>query len=141
MRTSSTRDDVKSMWKVVGGSALLASMCCFPSVVLVLFGLASVSTAASLSDTLYLGTGGFWWFRGTLNIVSLLCVIAGLVVYFRKQGICTLNDAKRQRQRVVNTSLLVVIIFVLTYLVFNYVILTEVGIALNLPWESSRFWT
>ena len=39
-----------------------------------------------------------------------------------------------------NTSLLVVLIFILSYLVFNYVILTEVGIALNLPWESSRFW-
>jgi hypothetical protein len=28
----------------------------------------------------------------------------------------------------------------LLYLLFNYVILTEVGIALDLPWESSRFW-
>ena len=124
----------------MGGSAILASMCCLPSVVLVLFGLASVSTAASLSDTLYWGTGGYWWFRGTLNLVSFLCVVVGLVVYFRNQGICTLDEAKRQRQRVMNTSLLVVLIFILSYLVFNYVILTEVGIALNLPWESSRFW-
>ena len=124
----------------MGGSAILASMCCLPSVVLVLFGLASVSTAASLSDTLYWGTGGYWWFRGTLNLVSFLCVVVGLVVYFRNQGICTLDEAKRQRQRVMNTSLLVVLIFVLSYLVINYVILTELGIALNLPWESSRVW-
>lgn len=141
MSNSSTRQDVRSLWKVMGGSALLASMCCFPSVVLVLFGLASVSTAAALSDTLYWGTGGYWWFRGALNLVSLCCVIAGLVMYFRNQGICTIDEAKRQRQRVVNTSLLVVVIFLLTYLLFNYVILTEVGIALNLPWESSRFWS
>ncbi len=141
MSEGNTRDDVRSLWKLMGGSALLASMCCFPSVVLVLFGLASVSTAASLSDTLYWGTDGFWWFRGTLNVISLGCVIAGLVVYFRSQGICTLNDAKRQRNRVVNTSLVVLIVAIMSYLVFNYVILTEIGIALDLPWESSRFWT
>jgi hypothetical protein len=63
------------------------------------------------------------------------------VVYFRRQGICTLDDAKRQRNRVVNTSLVVLIVAISTYLVFNYVILTEIGIALDLPWESSRFWT
>ena len=140
MVNPTSTEDVRSLWKVMGGSAILASMCCLPSVVLVLFGLASVSTAASLSDTLYWGTGGYWWFRGTLNLVSFLCVVVGLVVYFRNQGICTLDEAKRQRQRFMNTSLLVVLIFVLSYLVINYVILTELGIALNLPWESSRVW-
>jgi len=42
----------KSLIKLISGSALIASMCCLPSVVLVLFGLASVSSAAALSDTL-----------------------------------------------------------------------------------------
>ena len=36
---------------------------------------------------------------------------------------------------------MVLIVAILTYLVFNYIILTEIGIALDLPWESSRFWT
>jgi hypothetical protein len=67
-------------------------------------------------------------------------VVLGLVLYFRKDGICTLDEAKRQRKRILNTSLLVFLLFAATYIVFNFVILTEIGVALNLPWESSRLW-
>ena len=49
----------KSLIKLISGSAIIASMCCLPSVVLVLFGLASVSSAAALSDTLYWGGDGY----------------------------------------------------------------------------------
>lgn len=115
-------------------------MCCLPSVVLVLFGLASVSSAAALSDTLYWGGDGYEWFRPTMLAIASLSVIVGLVIYFRNRGICTFDDVKRQRRKVVNTSLLIVIIAYLSYLLFNYVILTEVGILLGLEWESSRFW-
>lgn len=132
--------DVKSLWKWIGGSAFLASMCCFPSVVLVLFGLASVSSAAALSNDLYWGTNGMGWFRPLLLSLSAALVTLGLVLYFRKNGICTLDEVKRQRRRVVNTSLLVFLLFAVTYVVFNFVILTEIGVALNLPWESSRLW-
>ena len=132
--------DVKSLWRWIGGSAFLASMCCFPSIVLVLFGLASVSTAAALSNDLYWGTNGMGWFRPTLMMLSVVMVSAGLVFYFRKQGICSLDEAKQQRQRIINTTLVVFILSALAYTVFNFVILTEIGIALDLPWESSRLW-
>ena len=132
--------DVKSLWRWIGGSAFLASMCCFPSIVLVLFGLASVSTAAALSNDLYWGTNGMGWFRPTLMMLSVIMVSAGLVFYFRKQGICSLDEAKQQRQRIINTTLVVFILSALAYTVFNFVILTEIGIALDLPWESSRLW-
>jgi len=132
--------DIKALWKYIGGSAFLASMCCFPSVVLVFFGLASVSSAAALSNDLYWGTNGMGWFRPLLSAVSVLLVLVGLILYFRSEGICTLDQAKKQRTRIVNTSLVVLILSTLIYLVFNYVVLTEVGIALDLPWESSRFW-
>jgi len=62
------------------------------------------------------------------------------VIYFRNRGICTFDDVKRQRRKVINTSLLIIIIAYLSYLLFNYVILTEIGILLGLEWESSRFW-
>ena len=140
MSGEATANDVRSLWKLIGGSAFMASMCCFPSVVLVLFGLASVSTAAALSDNLYWGYNGMGWFRPLLLIASTMMVVVGLVVYFRKEGICSLNEAKRQRQRVINTSLFVGTFTVALYIVFNYVILTELGIALELPWESSRLW-
>jgi len=132
--------DIKALWKYIGGSAFLASMCCFPSVVLVFFGLASVSSAAALSNDLYWGTNGMGWFRPLLSAVSVVLVLVGLILYFRSEGICTLDQAKKQRTRIVNTSLVVLILSTLIYLVFNYVVLTEVGIALDLPWESSRFW-
>jgi len=73
-------------------------------------------------------------------MLSVIMVSAGLVIYFRKQGICSLDEAKQQRQRIINTTLVVFILSALAYTVFNFVILTEIGIALNLPWESSRLW-
>ena len=52
----------KGLWKWISSSAIVASMCCLPSVVMVMFGLASVSTAAALSQILFTGaktgTGG-----------------------------------------------------------------------------------
>jgi len=133
-------NDIKALWKWIGGSAFLASMCCFPSIVLVMFGLASVSSAAALSNDLYWGTNGMGWFRPLLTTVSLAFVITGLVLYFRRQGVCSMDEVKRQRTRILNTSLVVITLSIVTYLVFNFVILTELGIAVNLPWESSRFW-
>ena len=132
--------NTKSLIKLISTSTIIASMCCLPSVVLVLFGLASVSTAAALSDTLYWGGEGYDWFRPTMLAVATLSVIIGLVVYCRNRGICTFDDVKRQRRKVINTSLLVLITAYVSYLIFNYVILTEVGILLGLEWESSRFW-
>ena len=140
MEEGHVSNDVKSLWKWIGGSAFLASMCCFPSVVLVLFGLASVSSAAALSNDLYWGTNGMWWFRPLLLTLSAGLVALGLVLYFRSDGICSLDEVKRQRKRIINTSLLVFSLSTIVYILFNFVILTEIGVALNLPWESSRLW-
>ena len=134
------KSDVRSFIKLISTSTIIASMCCLPSVVLVLFGLASVSSAAALSDTLYWGGEGYEWFRPTMLAIASMSVIIGLVIYFRTRGICTFDDVKRQRRKVINTSLLIIIIAYLSYLLFNYVILTEIGILLGLEWESSRFW-
>ncbi len=140
MGEGTVSNDVKSMWRWIGGSAFLASMCCFPSVVLVMFGLASVSSAAALSDDLYWGTNGMAWFRPALVALSALLVAIGLVLYFRNDGICTMDEVRRQRKRIFNTSLVVFTLSTLTYIVFNFIILTELGVALDLPWESSRLW-
>ena len=142
--TVSQQNPVRVLWKYIAGSTIVASLCCLPSVVLVMFGLATVSTGAALSDTLYWGGEGFGWFRGTMLLIALTCVVTGLVFYFRNQGICTLDQAKRERRRIINTSLIVLSSTYVIYLLFNYVFLTELGIAVGLPWESSRdsymFW-
>ena len=62
--------NVKSIVKLISTSTIIASMCCLPSVVLVLFGLASVSSAAALSDTLYWGGEGYEWFRPTMLAIA-----------------------------------------------------------------------
>ena len=116
-------------------------MCCLPSVLLVLFGLSSVSAAAALSDTLYWGLDGWGWFRPTLLALSVTFLGLGLVVHFRREGICTLDDVKRQRRALLNTTMAAFSVATTLYLLVNYVLLTEAGIALGLPWESSRFWT
>tara|TARA_B100000123_G_C25524580_1_gene338229 strand:+ start:314 stop:634 length:321 start_codon:yes stop_codon:yes gene_type:complete len=105
-----------------------------------MFGLASISSAAALSNDLYWGTNGMGWFRPLLLVLSTLLVLIGLVMYFRKEGICSLDEARRQRKRILNTSLLVLSLSLVSYIVFNFVILTEIGVALDLPWESSRLW-
>ena len=94
-------NNVKSLVKLISTSTIIASMCCLPSVVLVLFGLASVSTAAALSDNLYWGGEGYEWFRPTMLAVASASVFIGLFIYFRNRGICTFDDVKRQRRKVI----------------------------------------
>ena len=137
---SDEQESTRSLWKLVASSSIIASMCCLPSVVLVMFGIATVSTGAALSDTLYWGEDGYSWFRPLMLTIASITVITGLVFYFRNQGICTIDQAKRQRRKIINTSILVIIVSYFSYLILNYVILTEIGILFGLPWESSRVW-
>ena len=137
---SNEQESTRSLWKLVASSSIIASMCCLPSVVLVMFGIATVSTGAALSDTLYWGEDGYSWFRPLMLTIASITVITGLVFYFRNQGICTMDQAKRQRRKIINTSILVIIVSYFSYLILNYVILTEIGILFGLPWESSRVW-
>ena len=125
----------KGLWKWITSASILATMCCLPSVVLVMFGLASVSTAAALSDTLYWGPFRWWLFAATALFLGY-----GLYRHFKSDGICTIDDVKRERQKVVNTTLLAFTIAIIGYLIFNYVILELIGIAVGLPWEEDAFW-
>ena len=122
--------------KLVAASAVTASLCCLPSVIWVMFaGSTAIVAADQLSNDLY-----YSWVRFALYGVSLSMLAYGLVLYFRNQGVCTLDDAKRERRKVVNTSLAVFTAAIITYLVWNFVILEIVGIAIGLPWEDSAFW-
>tara|TARA_B100001250_G_C19605352_1_gene702488 strand:- start:433 stop:741 length:309 start_codon:yes stop_codon:yes gene_type:complete len=98
-------------------------------------GSSAIVAADQLSNDLY-----YSWVRFALYGVSFCMVAYGLVLYFRNQGVCTLDDAKRERRKVVNTSLAVFTAAIIAYLVWNFVILEIVGIAIGLPWEDSAFW-
>lgn len=114
------------LFSVVGG--LIGGLCCLTPIVLVLFGLASVAVAADLGNVLY---GEYRW---EFRLTALAFVAAALVVYFRRQGVCTLDQVRRQRNRIMNVSLLVLIAATGIYLFWNYVVLHYWGIAAGLPW-------
>lgn len=112
--------------KITGIPVVIASLCCLSSVVLVLFGLSTVSFAASLASTLY---GSYkWMFRG----IGFLLLVLSLLFYFRQKGICTLDEAKRKKTMIINTVILSLIIAVLGYPFFLYVVVEYLGILLGI---------
>ena len=129
-------EDTKPLAAIATVSALTASMCCLPSVVWVLFaGSSAIVAANELSNDLY-----YSWFRYALYAASLSMMSVGLIIYFRNRGICDLDDVRRERKRVVNTSMALFTATVLGYLIWNFVILGMIGISIGLPWEDSAFW-
>ena len=129
-------EDRRPLASLVALSAVTASMCCLPSVIWVLFaGSSAIVAADQLSNDLY-----YSWVRYALYAVSLSMVAIGLVIYFRKRGVCSLDDVKKERRKVVNTSLAVFTASIIAYLFWNFVILEILGIAIGLPWEDSAFW-
>ena len=129
-------EDTKPLAGIATVSALTSSMCCLPSVVWVLFaGSSAIVAANELSNDLY-----YSWFRYALYAASLSMMSVGLIIYFRNRGICDLDDVRRERKRVVNTSMALFTATVLGYLIWNFVILEIIGISIGLPWEDSAFW-
>lgn len=91
-----------------------------------LLGLGTVSFAGSLANTLY---GDYKWvFRG----IGLVLLIISLILYFRKRGICTLDQAKRQLNEIINTVLIALIAAVVGYFFFLYIVVEYIGIWLNI---------
>ena len=131
----SVEQEARSMWRWIFSSAFLASMCCFPSVLLVGLGLMTVSAGDALSNDLYFGPARWILYGLTVVLLSI-----GLYRHFQNQGICTIDQAKRERKRIVNTAILMLIATFAIYFIWNYVILELLGIAVGLPWEESAFW-
>ena len=128
--------ETKSLWKVIGLGAVTASMCCLPSVVWVLFaGSSAIIAADQLSNNLYFGIA-----RPIVYAIAIAMVGVGLVIHFRSRGVCTLDQAKKERRRIINTTLAVMTSTFVIYFIWNYIILELVGIALGLPWAESAIW-
>ena len=121
--------NIRDVFKVTGIPVVIASLCCLSPVILVAVGVMSVSFATSLTDVFY-GTYK-WVFRG----VGLLALIVALFVYFRRTvGICTLDEAKKRRNEIINMVALTVVTSVLGYLFFLYVVVEYAGKYLKI-WE------
>jgi hypothetical protein len=130
------KDDIVELAPLVGISAIISSLCCLPSVIWVLFaGSSAIVAADSLSNELYYSS-----FRYLLYSISFVLLMAGVILFFRNKGICTLNYAKKNKNRIINTTLMVFSLSIVVYLIWNFVVLELLGIAVGLPWEDSAFW-
>jgi hypothetical protein len=126
--TQQPNDDRKAMLWVSSLGALLGGLCCLSPIVMVLTGLATVAVANDIGNWLY---GDYkWHFR----LAALAFLGLALAVYFRRQGICTLDQARRNRTRIVNASILALTAAVAVYTFWVYVVLHYWGIAAGLPW-------
>ncbi len=121
------KTSLKSILKITGIPVVVASLCCLTPVIIVLFGLGSVSLAASLADTLY-GTYA-WAFR----IAGLALLALSLVWYLRREkGICTIDEAKRRRNEILNIVGIVLTVGVVGYFVWLYIVVEYAGKLLNI---------
>jgi len=128
MPQKNNQSDSKIALTISALGGLVGGLCCLTPIVLVMFGLAGVSFAAGLGNVLY---GEYRW---VFRALGLLFVATGLVVYFRRKGVCTLDEAKRQRNRIINVSALVIAGFTGVYIFWTYVVLHYWGIFAGLPW-------
>lgn len=118
---------IKDAFKVSALPVLFASLCCLSPVILVLLGLSSVSFATSLADKLY---GHYKW---VFRLLGLIMLTAAIIYYLRqKKGICTIDDALRRRNELINIVAISVIAGVLGYVVFLYVVVEYAGIFLKI---------
>ncbi len=123
-----TTSDRKGVLVISALAGLIGGLCCVTPIVLVMLGLASISVAADLGNVLY---GEYrWLFRAA----ALAFLGVALFVYFRRRGICTLDQARRERNRIINTALVVVIAAVGIYIFWTYIAVHYWGIAVGLPW-------
>ncbi len=117
---------IKEFLNLTGLPVLIASLCCIAPVVLVLFGLSTVTFAATLTNIL---DGQYRWI---FLLVGFLSLALSLVFYFRKRGICTIDQARRRRNEIINIVSLTIITAVVGYWFFLYVVVHYIGVWLSL---------
>lgn len=121
------KTSLKSILKMTGIPVVVASLCCLTPIVLVLFGLGSVSIAASLADRLY---GTYKW---AFRIAGLVLLGMSLVWYLRREkGICTLDEAKRRRNEILNIIGITLAVGVIGYFLWLYVVVEYAGKLLHI---------
>lgn len=114
---------IKEILKVSSWPVLIASLCCLSPLILVALGLSTVSFATSLADTLY---GDYKW---VFRLVGLALLAISVVLYLRRsKNICTIDEAKKRRNEVINIVALTLVAGVLGYLFFLYVVVHYAGV-------------
>lgn len=121
------KEKVTTALRISSIPVIIASLCCLSPVILVSLGVASVSFASSLADTFY---GEYKWYFRAAGFIAL---VVSFIFYVRRQvGVCTIDEAVKRRNELLNKFALVLIIGVLGYLFFLYVVVHYVGVFLQL---------
>ena len=109
--------------------AFIAGLCCFSPLVLFLLGLGSASFASGLADTFY---GDYkWYFR----LVGFLTFALAFYIWYRKRTKgCSLDEKKKEQQKMLNLFFLGSFSFIVIYIIWLYVIVEFFGIQAGL-WE------
>src|SRR3989338_8004557 len=117
----------KDILKISGLPVLVATLCCLSPVIIVLAGLGSVAFASSLADTIY---GDYkWYFR----VAGLLLLTASMVFYLRRtKGICTIDEAVKRRNEVINIVILSLVAGILGYILVLYWVVHYIGAFMGL---------
>ena len=118
---------IRDTFKISAIPVIFASLCCLSPIILVLLGLSTVSFASSLSDTLY---GEYKWYFRALGLALL--VISTVIYLRRTKGICTIDQAKKRRNEIVNIAAFALIAAIVGYLFFLYVLVHVIGAALDI---------
>ena len=118
---------ITSALRVSSVPVIIASLCCLSPVILVSLGVASVSFASSLADTFY---GEYKWYFRAVGFIALLI---SFIFYVRRQiGVCTIDEAIKRRNELLNKFALALIVGVLGYIFFLYVVVHYLGVFLEL---------
>lgn len=104
-----------SLFKFAFIAAFVSSLCCISPIFFVLLGLASASAAAYWGNYLFFG----YWDR--FLAIGFLLMAWGLLIYWRRRGICTFDAAKRQRRKIINSILLAIPLFLGLYVLLEIV--------------------
>lgn len=122
-------NSLKEVFTISRIPVFIASLCCLSPIILVSLGIASVSFASSLTDILY---GTYKWYFRAAGLIALL-----VSFYFyakRNLGVCSIDEAVKRRNELINKFALALIASVIGYVFFLYVIVHYVGVFLNI-WE------
>lgn len=117
----------KELFRITWFPVVIASLCCFTPVILVLFGLSTVAFAASLADVLY---GEYKWL---FRLAGLILLALSFVFYLRRtKGICTIDQAKKRRNEIINLAVIVLSAGVIGYVLWLYVAVEILGYLLGI---------
>jgi len=117
---------LKEFLKLTWVPVLIASLCCLAPIILVALGISTVAFGISLTNVL---DGQFRW---AFQLAGVAALAISLVIYFRRRGVCTLDQVKRHRNEIMNKTLLALIAGIIGYYLFFNILLTFIGRLLKL---------